>query len=344
MGGPRGLRNSLARSSSSSFITIRIIFPPPGYAAGSDAWDGPVQPLREKLGHLENGSDTFLQAAAQYIRANGGEIRLQSPVSKVHIRHNAVHAVETEGLIERFEKVQTIPCRLCRESYGFAPANSRSYTSVDNIAVVCASSNSQSPSHRTSGSISMTRRWISPGLWNIRTCSHWTITSSMSRFTCPGVIPIFRNRTSGLRTGFGYLRTINPGIGAADIIDVRASRYRFAQPICEPGFGQKLPPVELPVGGLWVADYFVLLSGGRGIAETVAFVASWPNWLRRAEALPDQAVYGISGSGYDGGPAALAMRILLSQLMSYAWAVALAYAVGMTIAFLLNRILISHIR
>ncbi len=30
-------------------------------------------------------------------------------------------------------------------------------------------------------------------------------------------------------------------------------------------------------------------------------------------------------------------RILLSQLMSYAWAVALAYGVGMTIAFLLNR-------
>jgi len=30
-------------------------------------------------------------------------------------------------------------------------------------------------------------------------------------------------------------------------------------------------------------------------------------------------------------------RALLSQLMSYAWAVAVAYAIGMTIAFLLNR-------
>jgi protoporphyrinogen oxidase len=32
-----------------------------------------------------------------------------------------------------------------------------------------------------------------------------------------------------------YLKRINPSLADADFIELRASRYRFAQPICEPG-------------------------------------------------------------------------------------------------------------
>ena len=67
----------------------------------------------------------------------------------------------------------------------------------------------------------------------------------------------------------GYLRRINPDIGSADIIDVRASRYRFAQPICEPGFARKLPPMDLPVSGLWVADTSYYYPEDRGISESI---------------------------------------------------------------------------
>ena len=43
-----------------------------------------------------------------------------------------------------------------------------------------------------------------------------------------------------------YLCMINPQLGADDFIDVRVSRYRHAQPICEPGFLDRLPPRRLP--------------------------------------------------------------------------------------------------
>jgi hypothetical protein len=35
---------------------------------------------------------------------------------------------------------------------------------------------------------------------------------------------------------------------------MHASRYRNAQPICNPGYLDKLPSVSLPIKGLWVAD------------------------------------------------------------------------------------------
>jgi protoporphyrinogen oxidase len=51
-----------------------------------------------------------------------------------------------------------------------------------------------------------------------------------------------------------YLKKINPSLSDEDFIDIRVSRYRYAQPICEPSYLSKLPPVALPIKGLWVAD------------------------------------------------------------------------------------------
>jgi protoporphyrinogen oxidase len=66
-----------------------------------------------------------------------------------------------------------------------------------------------------------------------------------------------------------YLCTINPELQQSDILDIRASRYRFAQPICEPGFASRLPPIDLPVRGLWVADTSYYYPEDRGISESI---------------------------------------------------------------------------
>jgi hypothetical protein len=44
-----------------------------------------------------------------------------------------------------------------------------------------------------------------------------------------------------------YLKKINPSLSGDDFIDIRASRYRFAQPICEPGYLDGVPDAKLPV-------------------------------------------------------------------------------------------------
>ena len=68
-----------------------------------------------------------------------------------------------------------------------------------------------------------------------------------------------------------YLKKINPGLQDSDFIDIRASRYRYAQPICPPGYLEGLPPVALPVKGLWVADTSYYYPEDRGISESIGF-------------------------------------------------------------------------
>jgi len=68
-----------------------------------------------------------------------------------------------------------------------------------------------------------------------------------------------------------YLHKINPMIQDSDFLDIRVSRYRYAQPICDPGYLNKLPPVALPVTGLWVADTSYYYPEDRGISESIGF-------------------------------------------------------------------------
>lgn len=74
-------------------------------------------------------------------------------------------------------------------------------------------------------------------------------------FYVPGEHPLFAEHDeSFLNRVRRYLKKINPVLTDGDFVDMRASRYRYAQPICGPGYLEKLPPVALPVQGLWVAD------------------------------------------------------------------------------------------
>jgi protoporphyrinogen oxidase len=68
-----------------------------------------------------------------------------------------------------------------------------------------------------------------------------------------------------------YFKKINPALTDDDFIALNASRYRHAQPICEPGYLDRLPPARLPVQGLWVADTSHYYPEDRGISESIEF-------------------------------------------------------------------------
>jgi len=67
-----------------------------------------------------------------------------------------------------------------------------------------------------------------------------------------------------------YLKRINPILTDADIIDVHASRYAYAQPICQPKFASHLPPMRSSVEGLYIADTSYYYPEDRSISESVA--------------------------------------------------------------------------
>jgi len=68
---------------------------------------------------------------------------------------------------------------------------------------------------------------------------------------------------------FACLQQINPMVGDVDVKATKVARLRYGQPICEPGFAAKIPPVKTPIEGLQIADTCYYYPEDRGIAESV---------------------------------------------------------------------------
>jgi protoporphyrinogen oxidase len=230
--------------------------------------------FREKLGYLSGGSSTLLEAMKADIEQNGGEIRLRAPVQRVDIAYGRVTGIQTQAGVEAFDKViSTVPLPFVPRIMPDLPVELvQQFSALKNIAVVCV--------------IAKLRRRLTENFWlnvndsdmdipglveysNLRPLDHAIV---YVPFYMPGEHPkyaeadeVFINKVRR------YLKTINPALQDDDFIDIRASRYRHAQPICEPGYLNRLPPVELPVRGLWVADTSYYYPEDRGISESIAF-------------------------------------------------------------------------
>jgi len=230
--------------------------------------------FREKLGFIDGGSSTLMNALAARIESCGGTIRLGTPATRVEIDDGKVVGVRTAAGLEPFDKVvSTVPLPFVPKLIPELPeAQLAKFRSLRNIAVVCVIAKLRKP---VSGNF-----WVNindpsmdiPGMveyTNLRPLDHTVV---YVPFYMPGDHPKFAEPDAAfLDKVRRYLRRINPELTDDDIIDIRANRYRFAQPICEPGHLDKLPPVALPVRGLWVADTSYYYPEDRGISESIEF-------------------------------------------------------------------------
>jgi protoporphyrinogen oxidase len=230
--------------------------------------------FREKLGYLEGGSSTLLDALKLDIERHGGEIRLHTAVRRVNLFQGVVTGVETDDGVEVFAKViSTVPLPFVTRLIPDLPDDiAQKFNSLRNIAVVCV--------------IVKLRQRLTENFWlnvndpemdipglveysNLRPLDQAIV---YVPFYMPGEHPKYAEPDevfiSKVRR---YLQTINPNLSDEDFVDIRASRYRHAQPICEPGYLDRLPPVALPVRGLWVADTSYYYPEDRGISESIGF-------------------------------------------------------------------------
>jgi protoporphyrinogen oxidase len=74
-----------------------------------------------------------------------------------------------------------------------------------------------------------------------------------------------------LDEAFAMLRRVNPDLTEADVKARKVARLTYAQPVCDPGFAAKIPPVQTPIAGLQVADTCFYYPEDRGISESVRF-------------------------------------------------------------------------
>jgi protoporphyrinogen oxidase len=228
--------------------------------------------FREKLGYLDGGSDTLLQAMRQVIKDKGGQVALRARVEEVVLENGAVKGVMVNGALHSFDKVvSTIPlpyvAKLCP---GLPESICKLYAVKKNIAVVCVIVKLKKPATKYFWLNTNDDEMDIPGIieyTNLRPMDHHFV---YVPFYMPGEHPKYSesNDTFAQKVKC-YLQKINPTLHDEDFIDIHVSRYRFAQPICEPRYLETLPPIALPIQGLWVADTSYYYPEDRGISESI---------------------------------------------------------------------------
>lgn len=230
--------------------------------------------FKEKLGYLEGGSETLLQAMKSNIESNGGEFRLKTPASKVVIENGAVTGVIAQEKFEAFDQViSTVPLPYLPDLMPDLPENILAkFRATKNIAVVCV--------------IVKLKKRLSENFWlnvndesmdipglveysNLRPLSNHIV---YVPFYMPFENPKFQEPNEAFTSKVkNYLQKINPDLKDDDFLAIKASRYRYAQPICQPEFLKDLPDFKLPVKGLLAADTSYYYPEDRGISESIDF-------------------------------------------------------------------------
>jgi len=230
--------------------------------------------FREKLGYLEGGSNTLLLAMKGAVESRGGEFRLKTPVSRVVIEGGHAKGVEAGGSFESFEKIiSTVPLPYVPRLMPDLPAEILdAFRARRNIAVVCVIGKLRKPVSEYFWVNTNDPEMDIPGVVqysNLRPLGDHIV---YVPFYMPGENPKFQDPDEVfIGKVQRYLKKINPRLLDEDFIAWRASRYRYAQPVCEPGYLDHLPPVALPVRGLWAADTSYYYPEDRGISESVEF-------------------------------------------------------------------------
>lgn len=230
--------------------------------------------FKEKLGYLKGGSDTLLHALEKEILTKGGEIRLNSTVKKVILKKNKVFGLEVGKNVEKFDIIiSTIPLPYIPKLIPQLPNNLKNkIKKLENIAVICI--------------IVKLRKKLSENFWvNINDESmdipgiiEYTNLYPMNNsivyvpFYMPANNPKYKDTDSTfIKKVRKYLYEINPELQNDDFIDFHVHRYRYSQPISEPCFLKKLPPMNIPVDGLWIGDTSFYYPHDRGISESIEF-------------------------------------------------------------------------
>jgi protoporphyrinogen oxidase len=230
--------------------------------------------LQEELGVIDGGSQTLVDALVRAIEAGGGTIRLGLPAREIVSTDGRVDGVRTDEGTAAFDHViSTVPTPFVSALVPALPAASKqAYDSIRNIGVVCVLLKLKKP---------VTRHfWLNindpsidiPGIVEFSNLRRLPDTVVYIPYYMPQTHPKFEKPEEFfVDETMGYIGRLNPAIRADDLIASRVGRLRYAQPVCEPGFMSKIPPVQTPITGLQIADTCFYYPEDRGISESVRF-------------------------------------------------------------------------
>jgi len=229
--------------------------------------------MQEELGYIEGGSITLVNALMDAIQKHGGRVHLGEPAAEIASEEGRVTGVRTtKGFHAADAVICTSPTPYISALVPSLPEDWKErYSAIHNIGVICV--------------IFKLKQLVTPHFW---------VNVSEPGVEIPGFIELTNLRNIGgnsvvyvpyympvtnpkfswpdetlIDEAFRCLQRGNPALTKEDVLATKVARLRYGQPICEPGFAAKIPPVQTPIQGLQVADTCYYYPEDRGIAESV---------------------------------------------------------------------------
>jgi protoporphyrinogen oxidase len=242
--------------------------------------------LQEELGYIDGGSETLVRALVDAIEALGGSVRLGQPATRVRTADGRATGVDTTGSFFAADAViSTVPTPLVPSLVpDLSEAARAAYKAITNIGVVCVVLKLKRP---------VTRHfWVNvvhpdvpiPGVIefsNLRPAADGSAVV-YAPFYMPATHPRWpRPDERFIAEVLDCLRRLNPAIQPDDVLAAHVGRLRHAQPVCPPGFGAIIPPVQTEIAGLQIADTCFYYPEDRGIAESVRLGRSMADAIPR---------------------------------------------------------------
>ena len=228
--------------------------------------------FQEQLGYLEGGSQTLVDALVEAIARAGGTTHTSSPVDEVVVREGKAVGIRTGGeLIDLDAVISTAPTPYVGAMVpALSESASSAYAAITNIGVVCVVAKLK---RQLSGHFwvnVMDPEEVLPGIVEFSALRPLDDTIVYAPFYMPPDHAEFTNPDDWfIQQTKSCFRKVNAAFADSDIIDIAVARLKHAQPVCGPGFGEKLPPIETDIEGLQIADTCFYYPEDRGISESV---------------------------------------------------------------------------
>ncbi|MBP2447289.1 NAD(P)/FAD-dependent oxidoreductase [Rhizobium leguminosarum] len=230
--------------------------------------------FQEELGYIEGGSQTLVDALVSAYTAQGGRLHLGMPVERIETEAGKTTGVTAAGKFFPADAViSTVPTPYISTLVPSLPEESKAkYDAIRNIGVVCLLFKMKKSVSRNFWINIVDETVEIPGLIefsNLRPAKETIV-------YVPYYMPTSQEKwqwsdSQFVEEAFGYLRKVNPAITRDDLIEAKVGRLKYAQPVCEPNFLDKLPPIQTPIAGLQIADTCYYYPEDRGIAESVRY-------------------------------------------------------------------------
>jgi len=235
--------------------------------------------FKEKTGYLTGCSEVLMNAMVAAIEKQGSTIRLGQPIKKVVIENHStkgqcVKGIEVaDGLHEYDVVISTTPIPYVSKMIPDLPkVDHDKLANIKNVGVVCL--------------MFKLDRQFSPYFWlNINTpgiempgiIEYTNLNPLNGRdhiLYVPYYMPQTQKKYAWSNEQFyeevtAAFKKIRPDFERSWIKSFHASRYFYAQPVCEPGYLSMLPPMKSTIEGLFMADTSYYYPQDRSITESL---------------------------------------------------------------------------